>query len=306
MQDICATVSHVTSVLDSFAHRLVLRCYREGMVVALPTPDADAGGKIYQSAALSIYAIPIGASKSLSVFRQGGNGVTEVNWSDPDFRLKGLTDEQLRDWRRTIVRDMFKPPRSAAFDAGIPREIDMTVGPSGKPARHERPAPARMFMSQLLPRFGIDVDVAARSNDERMAYILQAPPVRGKFNAEKAKALGVPNGPIRGKLTKGEIIEVDDPTAAGGKRVIKPEDVLGDGQPGGVCILLDVAMEHIPSIISNPAFEPYLQVGDTLPQHSVHLLVHRITQEVAQDARYIGWVRKFGRNTHVSLALRWN
>jgi ribonuclease Z len=70
--------------------------------------------------------------------------------------------------------------------------------------------------------------------DTEMIYICQAPDVRGKFDVKKAMALGVPNGPSRGLLVKGEEIEVDDPAAQGGKRIIRPEDCLVGGGPGAV------------------------------------------------------------------------
>lgn len=64
--------------------------------------------------------------------------------------------------------------------------------------------------------------------------------MRGKFDAKKAKDLQVPNGPLRGKLTGGQAIEFDvevvsgDGTTAVEKRVVKPEDCLGEGEPGAV------------------------------------------------------------------------
>jgi ribonuclease Z len=72
--------------------------------------------------------------------------------------------------------------------------------------------------------------------DVRIAYILQAPQVRGKFDNAKAKQLGVPNGPIRGKLTAGQTIEFDDPLNPGETKVVKPEDVIGAQQDGGVSV----------------------------------------------------------------------
>lgn len=58
--------------------------------------------------------------------------------------------------------------------------------------------------------------------------------MRGKFDIKKAEALGVPKGPSRGQLIQGGSIEVDD--GAGGKRVIRAEDVLGETQDGGVSL----------------------------------------------------------------------
>ena len=46
------------------------------------------------------------------------------------------------------------------------------------------------------------------------------------FLAEKAEALGIPNGPLRGRLVKGETITLDD------GRVVTPQMVTGEFRPG--------------------------------------------------------------------------
>ena len=56
-------------------------------------------------------------------------------------------------------------------------------------------------------------------------YVFQEKP-RRPFLVEKAEALGVPAGPLRAKLVRGEAVTLDD------GRVIQPDDVLGDDLPG--------------------------------------------------------------------------
>ena len=48
----------------------------------------------------------------------------------------------------------------------------------------------------------------------------------GRFNVEAADALGVPNGPERGALQRGEQVTLPD------SRTVKPDDVLGPPRPG--------------------------------------------------------------------------
>ena len=59
-----------------------------------------------------------------------------------------------------------------------------------------------------------------------LAYALVEKPRLGKFYPEKAKSLGVPEGPFWSKLQHGSAVELPD------KRTVKPEDVLGPPRPG--------------------------------------------------------------------------
>jgi len=67
-----------------------------------------------------------------------------------------------------------------------------------------------------------------------MSYLIVGPRYRGKFNAEKARELGVV-GPDRSRLTRGETITI---TVSVGEetieRVIKPEDVIGKSEKASV------------------------------------------------------------------------
>lgn len=56
------------------------------------------------------------------------------------------------------------------------------------------------------------------------AYIEEARP--GRFDLDAAKSLGVPPGPLFGKLQRGQSVELEDGT------VIEPDQVLGPSRPG--------------------------------------------------------------------------
>ncbi len=59
-----------------------------------------------------------------------------------------------------------------------------------------------------------------------MAYALTEKPRPGRFHPEKAKALGVPEGPLWSKLQNGSSVKLPD------GRTVKPEMVLGSPRPG--------------------------------------------------------------------------
>jgi ribonuclease Z len=62
-----------------------------------------------------------------------------------------------------------------------------------------------------------------------LGYVLEEDHRPGRFDREKAIALGVPPGPLFGRLQRGETITV---VKDGGKAEVKPSEVLGPPRPG--------------------------------------------------------------------------
>jgi ribonuclease Z len=59
-----------------------------------------------------------------------------------------------------------------------------------------------------------------------VGYVLDEPPRPGRFDLETADALGIPAGPERGALQRGESVTLPD------GRVVTPDAVLGEARPG--------------------------------------------------------------------------
>lgn len=88
---------------------------------------------------------------------------------------------------------------------------------------------------ELEPGNAVDFDdfrieaIPVRHGTSALGYALREDPRPGRFAVEEARRMGIPEGPLFGKLHRGEAIEVD------GRR-IEPEDVVGPPRPGRLVV----------------------------------------------------------------------
>jgi len=88
-----------------------------------------------------------------------------------------------------------------------------------------RPGDALTREDYVLSTFPVRHGVSA------VGYALVEPPRPGRFDVDAATALGVPHGPERGLLQRGESVTLSD------GRVVSPADVLGPARPGRKLII---------------------------------------------------------------------
>jgi ribonuclease Z len=127
--------------------------------------------------------------------------------------------------------------------------------------------------------------------DQVASYDVKLAGIPGKFDMKAAVALGVPNGPQRGKLVRGETITLEDGT------VVTPEMCVGPEQPGPRVIILDLpTLDHVRELMerqeSSPAFG---DVGDA------SVVVHIAKSDVVSSHEYAEMVKGvFGSATNAS------
>ncbi|TFK75060.1 hypothetical protein BDN72DRAFT_758625 [Pluteus cervinus] len=169
-----------------------------------------------------------------------------------------------------------------------------------------RPPPPQGYNSQLPHHFSTQRGLT-------QSYIVIGPHIRGKFDASRSKALGVPSGPLIGKLTRGEAVTFrvkSTRTNADGveeaievERTVQPEDVMGASDPPGVVIVLDVpSPSHIDSLISAfkaPFYSQFRsQHASDAKKYAVRVIYHFLGDGVLEDPRYKEFMRGFSQQAN--------
>ncbi len=121
------------------------------------------------------------------------------------------------------------------------------------------------------------------------AFVCKLCDVRGKFDVTKAKALGIPPGPIYKKLTAGESVMAPD------GRIVEAQEVLGATRIGPTIIVIECPNEsYINSVVNSPALSSEELLASN---QNVALIVHMSPPNVINHELYQRWAESFGAAT---------
>ena len=119
-----------------------------------------------------------------------------------------------------------------------------------------------------------------------LCFAIYTPDTPGRLDAEKAVSLGVPYGPLLGKLKRGHSVMTPD------GNTINPEDCMGTTTSGGVTLLIDCPSEEfLEELVMHPCLNGYID-----SEKKVISIVHISPVNMVLHPDYISFFQKFGKN----------
>ena len=160
----------------------------------------------------------------------------------PDFKPSELVGLHAEEYRKLTVENMFpatttEPPSQPVVSPKQKKskKSQKNAEPDPVPSKSAPPRPYQSgghpglltHRDRLLPKFEHHVPHPS------LCYVVVGPAVRGKFDAKKADRLGVPRGPLRGKLTAGESVTFEVVDGEGGKiqKTVHAAEIMGPSDP---------------------------------------------------------------------------
>ncbi|XP_051134860.1 tRNase Z TRZ3, mitochondrial-like [Andrographis paniculata] len=139
---------------------------------------------------------------------------------------------------------------------------------------------------------------ATKPGDLSVVYVCELPEIKGKFDPQKAAALGLRPGPKYRELQLGNSVKSDrDDT------MVHPSDVLGPSIPGPIVLLVDCPTTlHLQELLSLQCLSPYYIGSESdVPEGSklVNCVIHLTPATVTTTDDYQKWMSKFGTAQHI-------
>ncbi|KAK1434126.1 hypothetical protein QVD17_11044 [Tagetes erecta] len=142
---------------------------------------------------------------------------------------------------------------------------------------------------------GLKEELALKSSDISVLYICELPEIRGKFDLEKAQALGLRPGPKYRELQEGRSVKSDFKDI-----MVHPDDVLGPSVPGPIVLLVDCPTHsHFQELLSAQSLVNYYADISEEKRKVVNCVIHLSPSSVVNSSDYQKWMSRFGEAEHI-------
>ncbi|KAJ8756216.1 hypothetical protein K2173_024763 [Erythroxylum novogranatense] len=137
-----------------------------------------------------------------------------------------------------------------------------------------------------------------KPGDMSVVYVCELPEIMGRFDPEKAKALGLKPGPKYSELQCGKSVKSDHQDI-----MVQPSDVMDPSIPGPIVLLVDCPTEfHALELLSTHSLNNYYTCLTDKSQEdakNVTCIIHLSPTSVINSTGYQNWMKKFGSVQHI-------
>eukprot|EP00261_Vitis_vinifera_P036679 XP_019077922.1 PREDICTED: zinc phosphodiesterase ELAC protein 2 isoform X2 [Vitis vinifera] len=137
-----------------------------------------------------------------------------------------------------------------------------------------------------------------KPGDISVIYVCELPEIKGKFDPQKAVALGLKAGPKYRELQLGKSVVSDRKNI-----MVHPSDVMGPSIPGPLVLLVDCPTEsYLQDLLSVESLSSYYAGSSSNPPESaktVNCVIHLSPASVVRAPNYQVWMKRFGAAQHI-------
>ncbi|KAL6768056.1 hypothetical protein ACKKBF_B37600 [Auxenochlorella protothecoides x Auxenochlorella symbiontica] len=251
----------------------------------LTMADSSAGGLLAGQASMALHGPP-GLSALVNAYR------TFVNLKDVGLGMQELQHAQPAVANELVTITPFLLTAGEAEGAAAAGGEVSALGAG-------REGPTSTSNAEVTA--GSTREAAGKDGEERAAkrlkpgepgpgavacYAAELPDIPGKFQPQKAAALGVPRGPTYGRLVRGEsVLSTNGST-------ITPADVMDPATPGPVVLVVDCpSAAYLPALAASEDLQTFAQGGNKASK--VACIVHLTPAGVLALPEYQAWAARF-------------
>ncbi|KAM1804630.1 hypothetical protein ACFX12_030474 [Malus domestica] len=174
---------------------------------------------------------------------------------------------------------------------GLPNEVTSTQNPT------EKVLDDRIGHASQPFRLNGNSRPNAKPGDMSVVYICELPEIKGKFDPEKAKALGLKPGSKYRELQLGNSVHSDFQNIT-----VHPSDVMEPSIPGPIVLLVDCPTEsHLEELVSIKCLSRYYVDFSGPPENAkgVTCVIHLGPASLISSPNYQSWMKRFGLAQHI-------
>jgi len=118
-----------------------------------------------------------------------------------------------------------------------------------------------------------------------MAYLISVTPKKGKLNAAKCVEMGVPPGPLLGKLKNGEDVTLESGVVVKSKDVCDPEELAKS-----FMVIEAPDTEYLESLVADE------KILEAKSDNNLEVVFHFTASEIVRHPKYKKWMHEFPEN----------